>query len=996
MTGAPACADTPPVSHETVPGMEDLNVMRRESLNNVASPSLRAVYPAVEPLEPRALMSAAPGEVGVPDVVGQFNSLKRHADALGFHHRADTPDASNSDHYQGLARFPWYGPSVAPLFYASQLDEAADRGGGWLHVVQLDSRNRTGERLRSSRTPGGSGETETTPPPVTDTVLKTVHFDGANVVIDGAALPAYKHPGGVTIYDNILFVPIDQPVAGGPVGQILLFDLGSQGESRDNPVPIQALPLEHGVDNVGVTRLANGRFLIYANGDGGNFTRFYQTNGKDLRDNAVAISPLYTWSAGADLENFPGSFPGGTVAHQSATFMRQANGTPQPGAPLFMIATRNTLGSPFLVGTDKADLFEVKFTGGEGAVPAVGQQYAPGAGIKFAYRGSLDMVANTARLSPQQGRLGNFAAGATAYVSPTGELILYSVPHDNDGPAGVTGAGTVNMAEWRHRDVNRPGSTQRGLFADTGGPYNVLEGDTVTLSGQALGVRDRPWVEFYDDTNFADTDFGQRSLIVDFDDRNAFGPQLNDFDRLDTFEDKPSSVRWRAPVGVNIVLFQDKNQAGRRVTLLGTGQTEEISNLESVSVGSLTRFVNVHGKTGTLDFGDDVSSMRFEGDPGPPGVPGSATLRWDLDGDGVFGESGFGATRGDEVGQSPVFQTFGIDGPGTATVVLQAETAQGTVTSAGTVFLRNANPSIGVLSQPTPVNDAGMSTVGLVLQDRSNQDALTLEVNWGDPSSPDNIQVFPFGPPTGFGHFVNLTHRYVGSNPNGFPITFSLTDDDGGSNTVNLTAPPNTTTPMVTGGALSVRSGQKVAFTFNKPIAASSVNVLDILIHNRTSGRTDYLPQSVSLSADGRTVEWNFGNSLDDGNYRFTLPFGVVSDTGGNALSNSLVLQGPTDYVLAGDINRDRSVNGADFAILAANFGKSGRDYSQGDLTGDGVVNGQDFAVLAARFGRSLPAVQAGPSFTARRDPSPAPLRILMRAAGTRRTSHELSRVDRR
>jgi hypothetical protein len=60
-------------------------------------------------------------------------------------------------------------------------------------------------------------------------------------------------------------------------------------------------------------------------------------------------------------------------------------------------------------------------------------------------------------------------------------------------------------------------------------------------------------------------------------------------------------------------------------------------------------------------------------------------------------------------------------------------------------------------------------------------------------------------------------------------------------------------------------------------------------------------------------------------------------------------------FVLAGDVNRDRAVNGSDFALLAANFGRTGRTYGQGDLNGDGSVNGTDFAVLAGNFGRTVP-----------------------------------------
>jgi hypothetical protein len=61
-------------------------------------------------------------------------------------------------------------------------------------------------------------------------------------------------------------------------------------------------------------------------------------------------------------------------------------------------------------------------------------------------------------------------------------------------------------------------------------------------------------------------------------------------------------------------------------------------------------------------------------------------------------------------------------------------------------------------------------------------------------------------------------------------------------------------------------------------------------------------------------------------------------------------------FVLTGDLNRDRAVNGSDFAILAGNFGKTGMTYGQGDVNGDGSVNGSDFALLAANFGKTVPA----------------------------------------
>ncbi len=60
--------------------------------------------------------------------------------------------------------------------------------------------------------------------------------------------------------------------------------------------------------------------------------------------------------------------------------------------------------------------------------------------------------------------------------------------------------------------------------------------------------------------------------------------------------------------------------------------------------------------------------------------------------------------------------------------------------------------------------------------------------------------------------------------------------------------------------------------------------------------------------------------------------------------------------MLAGDANRSRTVDLPDFTLLAANFSRTGRTFSQGDFNYDDLVNLDDFTLLAANFGRSVPA----------------------------------------
>jgi autotransporter-associated beta strand protein len=73
----------------------------------------------------------------------------------------------------------------------------------------------------------------------------------------------------------------------------------------------------------------------------------------------------------------------------------------------------------------------------------------------------------------------------------------------------------------------------------------------------------------------------------------------------------------------------------------------------------------------------------------------------------------------------------------------------------------------------------------------------------------------------------------------------------------------------------------------------------------------------------------------------------------GQSVDNTSVLVRYTAY---GDATLDGTVDTTDFNILAANFGTSGRRWSQGDFNYDGNVDTIDFNQLASNFGASVPA----------------------------------------
>jgi subtilisin-like proprotein convertase family protein len=136
-------------------------------------------------------------------------------------------------------------------------------------------------------------------------------------------------------------------------------------------------------------------------------------------------------------------------------------------------------------------------------------------------------------------------------------------------------------------------------------------------------------------------------------------------------------------------------------------------------------------------------------------------------------------------------------------------------------------------------------------------------------------------------------------------------------------------------------------------LAASALRLV-----NRTTGATVAASDLSFSYGSGNVASWTYlrGGFLPDGNYRATIPAAAAADVAGNTLVADFTFD---FFVLAGDINRDRAVNGSDFAILAGNFGKSGMTYAQGDLNGDAAVNGSDFALLAGNFWRTVPAPAA-------------------------------------
>lgn len=98
-----------------------------------------------------------------------------------------------------------------------------------------------------------------------------------------------------------------------------------------------------------------------------------------------------------------------------------------------------------------------------------------------------------------------------------------------------------------------------------------------------------------------------------------------------------------------------------------------------------------------------------------------------------------------------------------------------------------------------------------------------------------------------------------------------------------------------------------------------------------------------------------------DGNYRLTALASAIHDAPGNALDgNGDNISGDNYtydfFVLAGDLNRDRTVNFDDLLTLSQHYGQTGHTFSGGNITYDaaGRVDFDDLLTLAQRYGVSV------------------------------------------
>lgn len=454
----------------------------------------------------------------VPDPIGQIEGLRQRGDVMGFRMGASFPDPQDEDeHWQGIVRLP-----VLDSRYLAVSANFDDKSR--FAVVELESRNATGERFRGNRMSPGNQDWDVIP----ESGDRIVHEQGVN--------STYVHAGGMQALGQYLFVPVE---AGTGNARLYNYDM----DDPEDPDNLWGFVVDG--DDAGAVAIArledDGNdeqyILIVAEYNSENFQVYLSTPGVSITSSSV----FGTWG----------------------NYEYRVDIGPETKFQHISLITRCEDGQLFLVGTegdgdDEVHLYEISII----------DEVA-----------TFDFITKTdLECDPGPGILQcDFKAAGGTYVDPDGRLLLYGTEHDNDGPPlsqdppanGPTGS--VKMMEFRSTDhLDDPDTwdeTTEGCPTFDKAFVELYDDD---LNGDNGVTSELP------------TD--QLSLMIDFPDRDERWPGFETAAELD---DDIQAIRYCIPDGFKYRMFEPGVPGvytGPYVTFEGddgTGGTGAVSNGET-------------------------------------------------------------------------------------------------------------------------------------------------------------------------------------------------------------------------------------------------------------------------------------------------------------------------------------------------------------------------------------------------------------------------------
>ncbi len=182
----------------------------------------------------------------------------------------------------------------------------------------------------------------------------------------------------------------------------------------------------------------------------------------------------------------------------------------------------------------------------------------------------------------------------------------------------------------------------------------------------------------------------------------------------------------------------------------------------------------------------------------PDQAAGSLSYLWDLDGDGVYGETGPGAVRGNETGINPTFSAAGLEGPGSFAVRLRVIDNGGLPgEDVATINILNAPPTnLGLTLNASAINENGTVVLTGSFTDPGLLDTHRVTISWGNSPLPTVLNLA-----TGARTF-SASQPYRDDDPSGSPFDFytiqvEVRDDDGDAAAASTTVRVNNLAPQV-------------------------------------------------------------------------------------------------------------------------------------------------------------------------------------------------------
>ncbi|HEY7120302.1 MAG TPA: type VI secretion system tube protein Hcp [Tepidisphaeraceae bacterium] len=174
--------------------------------------------------------------------------------------------------------------------------------------------------------------------------------------------------------------------------------------------------------------------------------------------------------------------------------------------------------------------------------------------------------------------------------------------------------------------------------------------------------------------------------------------------------------------------------------------------------------------------------------------PATLTYQWDLDGDGIFGETGVDAARGDETGIHPVLSLASLFGPRTLDVALRVTDSDGhTSTASTTVTIVDITPpDTTILTGPAALSNqtsASFTFTGTDQGTPAGQMAFSAELDGGARfavTSPLALNGLADGV-----HTLKLFAKDLAGNEDPTPAVYTWKVDTIGPAATNLLANPN-------------------------------------------------------------------------------------------------------------------------------------------------------------------------------------------------------------